>query len=50
MLHKFLEAKSDFAWLILDASHSRVLPHAAETREGSQAMPCTKESPAPNTP
>jgi transposase len=33
----------DFEWLIIDASHIKVHPHAAGAKGGNQEMACTKE-------
>jgi transposase len=32
----------DFEWLIIDASHIKVHPHAAGAKGGNQEMACTK--------
>ncbi|PTY02772.1 IS5 family transposase [Verrucomicrobia bacterium LW23] len=37
-----LEAGPDFEWLLIDASHVKVHPHAAGARGGNQAMDGTK--------
>lgn len=44
---KFLEIpidEPDFEWLMIDASHCKVHPHAAGARGGNQGMSRTKEA------
>jgi transposase len=46
LLERFIDAP-DFEWLMIDASHTKVHPHAAGARGGNQAMSRTKGGSTP---
>lgn len=42
-----LVVEPDYEWLMIDASHCKVHPHAAGARGGNQGMSCTKGGSTP---
>ena len=48
LLEQFIE-EPDFEWLLIDASHCKVHPHAAGARGGNQAMSRTKGGSTPRS-